>query len=577
MKLTKPIYRFGLTIGHDASVAIADSKGVILFAASEERYSRLKGHLGSPLLAFKKGVESLGISKSDLSQSLLTVGGDFGEIEDWFLSMLLSPSHQKNYDIFNLSTPPGLVKLLKSECAVNPLPSRFAVATAFGFEPDNVYFVNHHDAHASSAFWPSNFTNATVLTLDGSGDNESGTITLMDNLGTKKVVYRIPDNLSLGHLYSEVTKRYGFKESKHEGKITGLAAFSTLNTDVSQFKELLCCKNGKLKFRMKYLLDPRNYDRLDLWSKPNHRKAFTLAVGRIESRMLAFPDLAKEIQIFTEDTVIQLLEQNLPPKQLKQVAAAGGVFSNVSLNKRIRDYFGFEEFYVFPNMGDGGLSVGAIWEQMRISNDKISGKVISDMYIGDELLPDTNLNIRRVDINASELAKLIIEGKIIGTLFGRMEFGPRALCHRSIIASPVNKEINKELNYRLNRTDFMPFAPVIRDVDFNKVFDIQKSPTNFKFMTETVVVKDYWRNKIPAVVHLDHTARPQILSVQDNPLLYETLTLLSEKHELPVVINTSFNAHEEPIISTEEQGLGELKKGRIDFLISNRSNLLISK
>ena len=234
-------------------------------------------------------------------------------------------------------------------------------------------------------------------------------------------------------------------------------------------------------------------------------------------------------------------------------------------------------------MGDGGLSVGSIWEYMRINRINITKDCMHDMYLGGSLSQSTSI-VKRFQVTPERLAKSILEERVVGVVFGEMEFGPRALCHRSIIASPRRKNINITLNLRLNRTEFMPFAPVVRDVDFKKVFEVggkhhvDKADVdlkNFNFMTETCLVRNYWVNKLPAIVHEDETARPQVLKREDNPLIYDTLGILAEEHEIPVLINTSFNAHEEPIILDEDQAINELKNGRIDLLISGFSEIVL--
>jgi carbamoyltransferase len=567
---------FGMTIGHDASLAIADSDGKVLFAAGEERFSRLKGHLGSPFLAFEYAVKSLGLSQRELEQSIVTIGTVFTEQTRWFLSMLVDRSHQKNYDIFNTGLPPGLLRSLVKEAEIQNLTSEELVANAFGFSPKQVFFLNHHDCHASSAFWPARVEKSAVITLDGSGDGECGTISLMNRQAGKVKVYRIPERYSLGHLYSEVTKRYGFKESRHEGKITGLAAYSENSTSSKLLENLLVCKQGRLKFGIRYLLDPRFRDRLEFWKPINHRKAFSSAVSRMESKTESYPDLARGVQSFLESTVNQLLRGSNVLSEVDSISVAGGVFSNVSLNRSIRSSFPNHNFYVFPNMGDGGLAIGSVWEYMRINGQQIALECMTDMYCGGKSDNTSNV-VTRTPATSESIASLILEEKIIGIIHREMEFGPRALCHRSIIASPRKREINKTLNERLNRTEFMPFAPVVRDVDFAKVFETgvadrlgnnSSYTQNFRFMTETCLVRDYWVDKIPAVVHRDQTARPQILSREDNPLIYDALGILAEQENLPVLINTSFNAHEEPIIFDEEQGIDELSNERVDVLVS---------
>jgi carbamoyltransferase len=565
----------GLTIGHDASVSISDSGGNILFAAGEERFSRVKGHMGAPYKALEAGINYLNLDRKELSKIPHVVAGaiNLASVE-WFYFLLLSKSYQAKFDIFNGALPPGLLQEISSKMNMmnGSTEEKFKTLLEQGLEYkiDKLVSINHHDAHAACAFWASNFKESLVLTLDGSGDGESGTLRVLKNSGEQKILKRIPDKYSLGHLYSEVTKRYGFKESRHEGKITGLAAFSTTDPNLIKFDNLFK-KNFYCGFSPKYRLDfrfrnPKNLKSFD------QRLAMRRAVERSERKCLEFPDLASSIQNYLEKSVLELIGQYKTSKHLK-ISLAGGVFSNVLLNGSIREEFPNDEVYVFPNMGDGGLSSGAIWEYLRLNGMPFTSNVEHTMYLGTdlELIPKNWVSIEKTP---KVLAQEILDRKIIGIMSGRMEFGPRALCHRSIVASPTDSSINHDLNLRLSRTEFMPFAPIVRDVDFDKVFcdSNQKSimnRRNFNFMTETCFVRQEYRNKIQAVVHQDGTARPQLLTRHDNEFLYETMSVLSQDHDLPAIINTSFNAHEEPIIENIYQAKQALDIKRIDKLYLN--------
>lgn len=570
----------GLTVGHDASVSIADSEGNILFSAGEERFSRAKGHIGAPYKAIEAGINFLNLDRKQLPNIPHIVAGTINTASiEWFYYLLLSKDYQAKYDIFNNSLPPGLLqelsKKMKMMSGTTQQKFKSLLEQNLGYRVNNLISINHHDAHAACAFWASNFKESLVLTLDGSGDGECGSVRILKKSGEQNILERIPDKYSLGHLYSEVTKRYGFKESRHEGKITGLAAFSTADPNLIQFDNLFkrnfnCGYSPKYRFDIRFR-NPRNPKVFD------SRLAMRRAVERSEKKCLEFPDLASSVQKYLEKNVLNLIHQYKASKHLK-ISLAGGVFSNVLLNGSIREEFPKNEFYVFPNMGDGGLSSGAIWEYLRISGRPLSSNAEHGMYQGTDLglLPENWINIERTP---KELAQDILDGKIIGIMSGRMEFGPRALCHRSIVASPINSSINHDLNIRLSRTEFMPFAPVVRDIDFDKVFcdSHQKSlinHTNYRFMTETVFVKEEYRTKVQAVVHKDGTARPQLLKRHDNEFLYDTLSILAKDHDLPAIINTSFNAHEEPIIENIYQAKLALDTNRVDKLYVNNYEVL---
>jgi carbamoyltransferase len=564
----------GLTIGHDASVSISDIEGNILFAAGEERFSRVKGHIGAPYQALAAGIKYLNLDRKELSKFPHIVAGaiNLSSIE-WFYYLLLSKSYQAKYDIFNGSLPPGLLQEISNKMKMihGSTEDKFKTLLERNLEYkiDKLVSINHHDAHAACAFWASNFKKSLVLTLDGSGDGESGTLRMLKSSGEQKILKRIPDKYSLGHLYSEVTKRYGFKESRHEGKITGLAAYSTSGAEQIKFEKIfnsrLCGYTPKYRYDFRFR-NPKNLKAFDT------RMALKLSVQRTERKCLEFPDLAKSIQNYLEESVSQIISEYNPSSKTG-ISLAGGVFSNVLLNGSLREKFSSTEIYVYPNMGDGGLSVGAIWEFLRLNHKPPVQLRDTSMYLGTDLEPIPSF-WNKVDATPMNLAQDILDKKIVGLLTGRMEYGPRALCHRSILATPVDSAINSDLNARLNRTEFMPFAPVVRDVDFEKVFCDSKQKTllscnNFNFMTETCYVRNEYRDKIQAVVHKDGTARPQILKREDNIFLYEAMTILSNDYDLPAIINTSFNAHEEPIVENIYQAKLELDAKRVDKLYVN--------
>jgi carbamoyltransferase len=572
---------FGFTIGHDASISIADRSGNILFAAGEERFSRVKGHMGAPYKALEAGVSYLNISRKEISEIPHVIAGTINTTNlEWFYNLLLSKNYQAKFDIFNGKLPPGLLKKLKLEMNNFSGSTEFKFKSIFeknlGYKINSLISINHHDAHAASAFFPSGFNESYVLTLDGSGDGESGTVRRIKANGEQKIITRIPDKYSIGHLYSEVTKRYGFKESRHEGKITGLAAYSSAEPAKIHFENIFksglqCGLKPKYKFDYRFR-NPKNLRYFD------SRAAFKLAVERTEAKCLEYSDLAKSMQLYLEKQVSRLILDFTKSKNFK-LALAGGVFSNVALNGMIRENFSGAEIYIYPNMGDGGLSSGVIWEYLRNHGQIYRSSEGDSMFLGTDLdaIPRSWNSMKRTP---QDLAKQILDQQVIGVISGRMEFGPRALCHRSILASPTDSIINTNLNARLNRTEFMPFAPVVRDVDFEKVFcnSNQRTISNFKnfhFMTETCFIRDNYRVKLQAVVHKDGTARPQILKRVDNEFVYDALTILSKEYDLPAVINTSFNAHEEPIIENLAQAKKALESNKIDKLYIESNEIVL--
>ena len=233
-------------------------------------------------------------------------------------------------------------------------------------------------------------------------------------------------------------------------------------------------------------------------------------------------------------------------------------------------------------MGDGGLAVGAAQLAFFENRKKFKREFQNDFYLGDvakkieikTVLEDNGFHCEsftNTKLQAKKIAKLLQEGRILGMVKGKMEFGPRALCNRSIIASPSDSEINTTLNQRLKRTEFMPFAPVIRIENLERLFPDLKYPLPTKYMTITARVNPELQSIIPAVVHIDGTARPQTISKIGDPLMHEILLEFERLTEIPALINTSFNAHEEPIVYTAYDALRAFRSGAVDELVINDS------
>jgi carbamoyltransferase len=291
--------------------------------------------------------------------------------------------------------------------------------------------------------------------------------------------------------------------------------------------------------------------------------------------------IAASVQKMAEDFTLQSVRWWLARTGAKKLALAGGLFANVRLNRLLAETLPLDEVFVFPAMGDDGLPVGAglsflhardgteTWLRHRHRLDTV---YLGQNYDGriDDMLQGAGMR-RLAGPPVVTAVDLIRAGKAGAIYTGRMEFGPRALGARSIIASPHDHAINDNLNKRLDRSEFMPFAPYVLEEDAARVFEITDvNRYAAHFMTITCGVKPEWRARIPAVVHVDGTARPQIVRDEDNPLFAAILRRFRDVTELPVLINTSFNVHEEPIVNRPEECLQALSDGRVDFVVTQQ-------
>jgi carbamoyltransferase len=264
---------------------------------------------------------------------------------------------------------------------------------------------------------------------------------------------------------------------------------------------------------------------------------------------------------------------------VRDLVLAGGVFANVKFNQKISELDCVDSLYVYPDMGDGGLAYGAaMLSDVNCTRFDPQISKLRDVYLGPEftdkdvkacIAKDPDILADLSDNIARESAVLIANKKILGWFQGRMEYGPRSLGNRSILATPVDANINRWLNERLKRTEFMPFAPSCLYESSDQLFDIQKESLKraAEFMTITFRVNEAWLDKVPAVIHVDNTARPQLVKKAANPAFYELLIEFEKLTGLPLVVNTSFNSHEEPIICNPNEAINALKRGIIDVLV----------
>ena len=376
-------------------------------------------------------------------------------------------------------------------------------------------------------------------------------------------IHRIPFYHSPGYYYGYVTHLCGFKPGKHEGKICGLAADGDPVKTKEIFKQEIYYDSNRFSF-----VNSGGY----LWPE----------IWRLEKKLINFSreDLASGIQRHLEEIVTAYIKDAIKKTELKKIALAGGVFANVKLNQRIREIPGVEDVWVHPHMGDGGLAAGAAlnlsYKECQKRNIKILNKPLKDTYLGlsysdeeiEKILKKENCKYQYLENIELNIAEKLSQQKLVARFAGRMEYGPRALGNRSILYQATDVSVNKWLNKRLKRTEFMPFAPVLLEEDaikFLKDYNLRSSHAS-EFMTITYEVTDRCRKEAPAAVHKDGTARPQIVKPNMNFSYEKILKEYKKLTNLSVLINTSFNMHEEPIVCSPYDAVRAFKLGHLDYL-----------
>ncbi len=409
---------------------------------------------------------------------------------------------------------------------------------------------NHHDTHAANAFYASQFDTALVVTFDGYGSGNCGGIYTAGPDGLKPLV-KFPFPNSLGIFYEHVTSGLGFKPSRHEGKIVGLAAYGNAKHLADVLLARFDTTDGDIRIR----------------NGLNH--FFTRALAE----NFAKRDVAAAYQYVLEEIARRTVAYWVQKTGLTNIVMSGGVNANVKLNQRIREIPGVGGIFVYPNMGDGGCGTGAA--MLAFGHGNIQRGPLENVYYGPDYsdadikraLDAAELRYERHDDVEDRIGELLANDSIVGRFNGRMEYGPRALGNRSVLYPAKEPEVNQWLNQQLGRTEFMPFAPAALMEAGPRLFkNLSGCEKAAEFMTVTFDCTDEMKRLCPAAVHVDGTARPQLVSERTNKSFYRIIKAYEARSGIPSVINTSFNMHEEPIICSPEDAVRAFLLGNIDYL-----------
>lgn len=583
----------------DATAAIVED-GKVLYAAGEERFSRVKQQDGFPRLAIQDALEKTGLRAEDIDivaypfltskneEKVFTANMDeerdfLQQFEPPPLASMLEEAAKRVPDrhegIHGLSEPNAksekspLHRAFYRLAGNSPLSnlaardgSRRWVAMAresfshweseleaglrdMGFSA-RLKRMDHHLSHAANALYASGFERALCITLDGYGTGLAGSV----SEGRDGEIHRLhgvsfPN--SLGSLYEQVTSALGYRPGRHEGKIVGLASYG----DPSLLGDVLLSRvqQGDGDFSI--------------------YQANNVYFARYLATQFPKIDVAAAYQYALEVVATRFVKYWVEKTGIDTVVLSGGVTANVKLNQRIFESDGVKNIFVYPNMGDGGCGTGAALYHSWPGGVK---KSIDNAYFGPEFsrddmesaLREAKLDYTAPDNLAADVAKVIHEGGVVARFDGRMEYGPRALGNRSIMYHAREPEVNQWLNKRLGRTEFMPFAPVTLYEAREKYFlNIKGAEHAAEFMTITFDCTDDMKRDCPAAVHVDGTARPQLIQREVNPGYYDILKEYEKLSGISSLINTSFNMHEEPIVCSPYDAIRAFLDGNIDWLV----------
>jgi carbamoyltransferase len=557
---------------HIVSGAAIIEDGRVVAAVNEERLVRRKMVMGFPRQSIRAVMELAGVGPREIDA--VAIASRWGHFLDDYVDFSAGVFGVDEGSVKNAFFAIGSrLSFLRSKVPVlEPMyyqlrqPAywrrRVAIRSVLRHEfglTCPVEFVWHHHAHAASAYYGSGYEDALVVTLDGSGDGHSSHVYDV-TAGKWTYLHSVPSFDSLGNYYGYVTHLCGFKMGKHEGKITGLAAYGkAVYRDV--LDRFIAYRDGTMV----------NVDD-------------TFRTAAVKKLSAALPsawekaDLAATIQLLSEEICTRYVAHWMKKTGKRHVALAGGVVANVKINQRIHEIPGVESIFVYPAMSDEGLAAGAalLYLSGKRPDLRLHGRKCFDhVYLGPEFserrlaeaMDAEQVPFQHPGDIETEIAQLISQGYVVARVNGRMEYGPRALGNRSILYRPDDPSVNDWLNERLQRTEFMPFAPSTLAEDASRLFvGLAGAEDTARFMTITFDCTPEMRQKYGGVVHVDGTARPQLVSPTDNPSYYRIIHEFRRLTGLSSVVNTSFNIHEEPIVCTPEDAIRAFKIGHLDVL-----------
>ena len=575
---------------HDSAACIVQD-GKIVAAAQEERFTRVKHDRGYPFNAIEFVLK---FSKKKLSEvdQIVFFEKPFLKFERLLETYLAFAP--RGFTQFSKAMPTWLKeKLFQKKMLINSLKKH---DENFNDE-SKLFFSEHHLSHAASAFYPSPFSEAIVLTADGVGEWATTTVAIGKE-NDLKIVKEIHFPHSLGLLYSAFTYYTGFKVNSGEYKLMGLAPYGEPKyADIIKEKLVDIKSDGSFRLNQDYFnystgltMTNSKFDKL-FGDKPRDSKKDKITQFHM--------DIASSIQQVTEEIMLKLAKSLKEEYKISNLCLAGGVALNCVANGKILKEKIFENIWIQPAAGDAGGSLGAALALHYIENksertiskaDSMQGSYLGPEYSENEIKEELNKigavykQLSDVDI-IEKTASDLSNGKAIGWFQGRMEFGPRALGARSIIGDSRSPHMQKNLNLKVKyRESFRPFAPSVLNEDVNNWFNLNsespymllvaniKDEKQFKMTEEQkklfgIDKLNVKRSEIPAVTHVDYSARVQTVHKETNKKYYDLITKFKEKTDCPVIVNTSFNVRGEPIVNTPEDAFNCFMGTELDNLV----------
>ena len=550
----------GIWDGHDAGAALLQH-GRVLFAVNEERLTRRKLEVSFPSRSIRACLSFARLKPEDIEIVSACTSDPAKTLGRWWPA-----SKERYYAVRRRKASPGplagvtrAVKYRMTEWRpglVSSALSRFAIRRYLGGEhlgDAALQVVDHHEAHAAAAAWASGFGSCAVITIDGLGDGLSATISSFRD-GRLKRVAASPARHSLGVFFEHVTNLLNMRELEDEGKVMALADYAApIPDDENPLLQLIRVHDGVLET-----------------ARPGHalRKPLARIHWRYSNEQFAY--IAQRV---VERTCVALAREAVRLTGIHRIALAGGVVSNVKATRRVRLLADVEDVYVFPHMGDGGLALGAAAVAAFGAGDPIDLE-LSRLDLGpgydsaaiEAALKSAGFGPEPVTNLACRVADLLAEGRIVMWFQGRMEYGPRALGHRSVLARPDRRDLRDRLNLVLKRRVwYQPFCPSMLESEGARVFADWTGARN-RSMTMAYEVSPCYRERLGAVISVDGTCRPQFVPDGESSEYAELLRQAGRRWGVAALLNTSFNIHGEPLVCSPDEAIDVFRRSGADAL-----------
>ncbi|MDE1871067.1 MAG: hypothetical protein KGI06_02395 [Candidatus Micrarchaeota archaeon] len=558
------MYVLGIWDGHDAGAALVGDKRII-YAANEERFTKRKLEVNFPYNAINAALAYANIKPDDVEHIAYTTTEFTKTLERMIPSMkenyyrfrrrkmLKPPFENARHDLKYTLTSIGVLPLCR-EISSSIVSRRLRSA---GFSRFKLHAVDHHTAHAATAAFTAPLKSSLVITLDGLGDGLSGSVSILKD-GKLDRQMAIGARDSIGIFFEQVTNIVGMRELEDEGKVMAMADYSyPFDFEDNRFKDFFSVSGTQIVAKYGPVKQFSLLQRI-AWQMPREQFAY----------------MAQQL---VENVVMKFTSNVLDRYGIGEVTFSGGTFANIKSNMLLRKLEHLKRWYVFPHMGDGGIALGAaLYTNYLVSGatnyefTPYLGNSYTTEYTENAIKSDRSLKyeIEEAESHAKHAAELITAGNYLMWFQGRMEYGPRALGDRSILAPSDSEAVKEKLNiYVKKREWFQPFAPSMLEEEASRMLDYDNKGYD-KFMTSAYFVKESLREREKSVIHIDGSARTHMVGKENVPYM-RLLSGIKKKSGYGIVLNTSFNIHGMPIVMTPEDAIATMKATKTRYMFMN--------